>query len=627
MLTNGWRTTVFLLIAGLAMGGSAAAEDFAAQVRAARDAYRPLDQTDVVAARADLNAAIAAVEARFAKAGTSAEGWRNYLGWAELKQELAKPAGPDLAQLEKAFGRLSAGHEGLRLMPFATLRDSIRTYVGVVRGVNDNSVKERFGKVLDALAGSLESHTKVPNGEDAAMITAYLHWLRDARQAPELIQAIRSASLNRNLHAHVSAELLAAAMGRDVDETLPVHDCILGTSIHGTGRTTGTVGVGFIPSQDVATIQIMMSGTNLSNTVGYNGPAVIYANGTTRLTTQKQIVIDGQRIWGAPAHANATTHSNIRAISVRNGRQIIENIAWKRARKQKCQAEAIAAQHAEWEAGARFDAEVNELIGPANDDLQKKIRGPLVERGLYPAELQFSTDKDYLRFSMLQAGGLDLGATTQPPETTAGADLRLQIHESTINNFTSAALAGMLLKEQRVQEAVRNLTGKLPKELESEKDALPWAIAFQSARPIWVAFGDNQFTLSIRGRSFYEGDTRHPAMNVTVTYRIVGQGESVKAVRQGDVEIFPPDFNPQGGEQLSAQETAIRRILQRRLGRLFEEEIIPDGLVLPKQWSRAGILKLVQWEARDGWLVLSWKRTGQPAPVAEPNTDDVAVAQ
>jgi hypothetical protein len=38
-------------------------------------------------------------------------------------------------------------------------------------------------------------------------------------------------------------------------------------------------------------------------------------------------------------------------------------------------------------------------------------------------------------------------------------------------------------------------------------------------------------------------------------------------------------------------------------------------------------MKLVQWESRDGWLVLAWKRSGQPAPAIEPEAADVAMAQ
>ena len=93
-------------------------------------------------------------------------------------------------------------------------------------------------------------------------------------------------------------------------------------------------------------------------------------------------------------------------------------------------------------------------------------------------------------------------------------------------------------------------------------------------------------------------------MDVTATYRIVGEGAAVKAVRQGDLAIFPPGFDPQGDKQLSAAQTVIRRLLQRRLGNVLKDEIVPEELVLPEKWRRAGKLRLVQWTAEDGWLSL-----------------------
>ena len=619
MLANGRQTMAILLIGFLSLVGTTAADDLAAQARAAKDSLRPLTQADLEAARAELNEALAALESRFTKAGESAEGWKDYLKWQALQEQISQPEGPDLAQLEQLYGRLSAGHEGLGLVAFRGLRDTIRAYVGIARELKEAKIKSRFPGVMDALATSLDSFAAAPSGEDAARISAYLGWLRDARQLPDLIAAVQSATKNRNFYGSASVGLLDAAMGREVDETEPVRDNILGTSIHGTGRTTGKVRVELLPTEGRATIVAVMEGTNVADTVGYNGPVVIRSDGNTELTTRKQIFVDGDRVWTVAAEAHAVTHSHIRSICARNGMRIIENIAWKRARKQKCLADTIAARHAEQRARDRYDEEVDGLIETANDDLQKKMRSPLLERGVYPSELHYSTDANFLKVSLLQAGDLDLGATTTAPDVADDGDLRVQIHESMVNNFTTGALAGMLVWEERMQEAVTNLLGELPEELESEEDAQTWGIFFQEARPIWVAFGENEFTVSICGRSFYEGDTRHPGMNVTVRYKIIGEGDSLKAVRQGEVEIFPPGFDPEGDDKLSAEQTGIRRILQRRLGKRFEKEIVPEDLVLPNEWSRAGKLRLVQWEAKDGWMVLSWKRTGEPA-------DDKSVA-
>jgi len=617
------REIAVLTIVFSILAGNAIADDLATQARAAKEAFRALDQADVSAARAELKTAIDALEARFSKAGESAQGWKDYLSWDALQEELAKPDGPNLGQLEKTYARMMSGHEGLGLVPFRGLRDAILHYVGVVREVENPKTKDRFAKRLEALAANLDSFAKTPNGKDAATISAYLGWLRNARQVPELIEAIRSPTLNRNFYASASEGLLNAGMGRDVDETEPVRDYILGTSIRGTGHTTGEVTVELVPSEDRATIMTVLKGTNVADTVGHNGPVVVYADGMTDLALHKQVFIDGEHMWAAPAKACAKAHSHIRAICAKNGMKIIERFAWKRARKQKCKADAIASRHAEDRLEERYDEEADEQIEESNDNLQDKVREPLLERGVYPAELQYSTDDDFLKVSLLQAGDLDLGATTTPPKVDADADLRVQVHESMVNNFTSGALAGMLVWEERMQEAVTNLLGELPEGMESEEGALPWGIFFQQSRPIWVAFEDGKFTISIQGRSFYEGDTRHPGMNVTVTYKIVGEGDSLKAVRQGEVEIFPPGFDPKGDDKLDAEETAIRRILQRRLGKKFEEEIVPEDLVLPNDWAKAGKLRLVQWESRDGWLVMSWKRTGEPAPEDEDvATDD-----
>jgi len=602
------------------------AEELSPQALAAKDAFRPLTDDDLAAAQANLDAAAQALEARFARAGDTAEGWRAYLKWQELIDTLEVADGPKIETLAQTHGLLSRGHEGLGLTCFTDLRQSIRQYVSVSRAIEQGGLDGQYGKVLEGLAARLASHAAAPNGEDAAVIAESLRWLSDARQVPELVQSIRSASLWRNFHARVSAGMIQAAMGQEIDETLPVRDNILGTSITGTGHMVGHVAIELVPSHDRAEIMMVLSGTTTSDTVGRNGPVLIYANGSTELTARKKLFIDGRQISTLASTASATTHSHIRSICARNGSRLIEKIAWKRAGKQKHQAECIASRHAEQQLRERFDDEVQSMVGPANVDIEHKLRRPLVDRGLYPAELAYATTRDDLEVSVLQAGPFDLGATTAPPEAAAGADVDVRLHESMVNNFMARALGGMLLREQSVQKAATDLLGELPAELESEPDSQPWGITFQPRRPVWVAFSDDQFTLSIRGRNFYEGEKKHPGMDVTVTYRIVRDGETLKAVRQGELAIFPPGFDPEAGKQLSTQQTVIRRLLQRRLGKVFQEELVPEDLVLPNQWRRAGELKIVRWAAQDGWLALSLKRTGKPAPAEDPATED-AVAQ
>lgn len=611
---TGCRRSMIALMAAAVVAAQTSAADppgLAQRVRAERDGFRPLVTADLALVRAELDRAVKAVEARFATAGESAEGWREYLRWADLRKELSLGGGPDLAKLDALFERLSRGHEGLGLVVFANLREAVRRYVSVARGIGNADVQGQYEKLIDLLAARIESYQKLPNGDDAAYISGYLKWLSDARQTPELIAAVRAASPRRNFRAVVSEGLLQAAMARDVDDVAPVTDLILGTRIFGTGHTIGKVSVELSPSEGRATILTALAGTTTTDTVGYNGPVVLYADGLTSFLVRKQILVDGERLWTTPAKASATTQSTVRSLSTRKGRRLIERMAWKRVRKQKCQADWIASRHAEQKVSLRFNQEVDSLIGPANNDLQEKVRQPLLERGLYPASLAFVTGADQLSVSLLQAGRFDLGAMTDPPDLSPGADINVQIHESMINNFTASALAGMILREERVREAATRLLGKVPEGLEPDPESEPWGIKFQSMRPIWAAFDGGQFTISIRGFTFYEGEKKHPGMDVTATYRIVGEGAAAKAVRQGELAIFPPGFDPRKGKQLSAAQTVVRRLLQRRLGNVFKEEIVPEELVLPNEWRRAGKLRMVQWTADDGWLNMAWKRTGE----------------
>ena len=71
----------------------------AAMRRAAAPQFRPLTEADVQDALAQVKAAAAALDQRFATPATSADGWKEYLSWDQFKGELQK-AKPDDAVLK-----------------------------------------------------------------------------------------------------------------------------------------------------------------------------------------------------------------------------------------------------------------------------------------------------------------------------------------------------------------------------------------------------------------------------------------------------------------------------------------------------------------------------------------------
>ena len=200
--------------------------------------FRPLTEADVQDVLARVKTAADALEQRFATAGTSADGWREYLSWDKFKGELPK-AKPDQAVLGEAYNKLAAGHEGLELKWFAGLRTALGCYLQVAAAVGNPDLAAAFKSQVDELAQELKALGAHPTTDETRKIANHLVWLETARQAPELVREVRGRFAAPNFHAQIGGELIGIGVGGCVDEVAPVDDCILGTTIHGTGHTVG----------------------------------------------------------------------------------------------------------------------------------------------------------------------------------------------------------------------------------------------------------------------------------------------------------------------------------------------------------------------------------------------------
>lgn len=593
-----------------------------AALESAKGAFVPLTEADLQNARRQLNDALQRLDARLQAAGQIGSDWRSFLHWDELQTELAKPT-PDLTVLDSFYDRFSGGYNGLGWQMFTDVRDGLRRYLVVARAIGNEQLAQQYPKVLELLSKHLHSYNEAPNPQDAQQIGVALRWLREAQQAGWLVEAVRRAYWRPNLYAEISREVVEVAVGRPVDEVQPVQDCILGTAISGTGHTTGDVTVELARSNYYGAIDLVMLAATSTDTVGVNGPAKIFSTGVTKHASRKRLILNEFGLSSEPAATNAVTDNDIQCIDT-NGRQLVERIAWRRASQQLPQAEQIAARHAEVRVNTRLDEQAAELLADANAQYQKQFRRPLEQRGLFPPMLTFSSTHDAVNVVALEAGATDLGAPSAPPALTAHADLGVRVHESMANNLAQGGLAGRNFQEEEVRKQVTDLLGYLPEQLKNpEEDGEPTAITFAQQQPISVAFGQDSFTVTIRGASFTKGETEYPGMTITVTYDVRQTAEGPRAVRRGDLQIFPPTFKPDSGQQLSGREQTIRRILQRRLERAFPQEIVPKPIEPKGRLANLGPLVLTEWRVANGWMLLGWQRS-QATPTAAPTAQSSA---
>jgi len=584
--------------------------------REAKEDFRPLGEANLQPARTDLTEALGRLDQSLCASGKKGEDWRAYLNWDDIQTQLDREEPLDLAVLDALYKKLTAGHAGLRLVQFVDVREALWRYITVARSAQSPDLKQGYEKLMDDLADRLGKYLAEPDAETALVLGEAVRWLDATSQAPELIDAVQHHLVRPNLLLQVSADVVAAGIAGPVDDTEPVREVILGTNIHGTGHTTGETTVRLIPDPDRAVIEVILRGTTESDNIGYNGPVRIHSTGTTQIDGRKRLRLDATGIDALPATSDAATRTDINGIRSKRGSRVVERAARRRASEQKGQAEVIASQRAERRVNERIDCQAAEMIDRVNRAFVDKFRKPLRQRKLFPRQLAFSTTDEALHVAALQASAAQLAAPTAPPELAQQPDLAVRVHESLINNLAAEALAGLTLRDETLQSALVDLLGELPDRLKADEDEEPWGITFADRQPISVAFADGQFRVTIRGRRYYKGEERHPGMDVTAVYKLAVAEEGLRAVRQGDLRILPPNFVPDK-DRLAPRQIVIQTLLERRFGKIFKEEMIGEGLLLPGNWEKAGKMRPVQLVCQHGWLTIAWKRSPVDESVAD----------
>jgi hypothetical protein len=428
------------------------------------------------------------------------------------------------------------------------------------------------------------------------------------------VRTIRKRYSRPNLHARVSSRIVGAGFDQAVDEVTPVRDNILGTDIRGTGRTVGRLEMRLLPDPNRALLETILTGTVSTRNVGYNGPAVIHTVGTTTISGRKRIVADASGLASYPATASAKTNTRITGISA--GGNLVQKVATRRVYESKSEAEQIGSQHAADRVRRRIDSQASPQLSRAHWNYLNKIRNPLLRRGEFPPMVHVSTTPDTLHIDALEANRRQIAAPSDPPALQAEHDIGLQAHESFVNNFAAGLLSGVTMREADMQKQAKDLLGKVPEQLKSDDDRDPWSITFAKVRPITVRVSDNGIAITVRGQRYTSGDRDFQAMNVTANYKVERDGERYRLVRDDQLQIEPPNAR---GRTLSGRQIALRTLLERRFGKLFEREIKSEGLVLPGRWRAAGRLDLKQLQLGNGWVVAALVESGVPAPAEPPS--------
>jgi hypothetical protein len=577
--------------------------------------FTPVRDEDIKQAHAGLVSALERLD-KFLAGGSpqNAAEWRDYLKSDELQKQLnAKPA-PDWQTLLTIADQYYTNEEGLELPYFLAVREALNRYADQLAFRATPDAKKYFEQHLAELAKRLQTYQRKANADDAIAIGQELGWLDRYGQARDVVAAVRRHYWRPNLFVQLSEEMLKTGMESEVDETQPVHEVILGTTMVGEAHMQGRVSVDLIPCDTHAAFDVVLKGTTKATNTGYHGQVTIYSDSMMTVEGRKRVMANGNGVSASPARVQCQTSSTINDIAA--NLNLIRNIAWNRAESMKPEAERAASERAARKIEAKMDEQAAEMLGRVDAMLAEKFRNPLVRRGGYPKSLQVRTTEDRLSITGLQTGDDQLAAPNDPPALTDDHDIAVRIHESLAGNMSQAYLGGMTLTSERLQEIIESLTGgeEAPQELSfteamvEEEEQEPWSITFATERPIDVRFDAQGLQIWVRGTRFMHREQElKRSLVISAKYTLTKGPRGVKMTRQGDVTV---DFAKSGGTQ-TVQQISMRSFVKKQFEKLFKPEVVSQGFSLPGPWQTAGKFRLQQLHCDAGWLVLGWQ---QPSP-------------
>ncbi len=573
---------------------------------AAKNTFTPVDEAVLTAAKDKLLKQINALKKRLDENGANGKAWDAFLKLDELQKMLAEDGKGGKSRLAKIQELFDSDNPGLNLIWFTDVGRALWRYRTVAAAIDDPQIKTGYEGLLGELPTRLQEYAKDPTAARAAKLGEVIAWIETIDQAGELIGAVRDEYRRPNLFLNASQKLVSRGMIRDIDETGPITDCILGMSIRGEGHTTGTITAELIPNGKEAVIRMIMSARTTSKNVGSRGVVRVYSNALTTFQAEKFFFIDDAVISSTPATCQAVTKSTITGVRATNGMRLIERIARKRVRQNQCRGDWIGARHAETRVSRQFDEQSHTLLADANEAYLDRFRYPLWERGLFPNELLFATAEKVIAITALQAEADQLAALSAPPDLPDGAAVSLRLHESFVNNMCAEALGGRTLDEEQVLEILKDTMGEIPEHFKPEENEAPWSITFAQDQPVVVRFDDGKYTIKLSVDRFARGDSDYPGMDITAHYKIVKSGHDYKGVRQGEVTILPPGFVVGKDKRLGVRQQTLRELIGRRFNKIFRKEITAEPLEMPNRWKKLGKLPLSHWQTENGWIVATW---------------------
>jgi hypothetical protein len=491
---------------------------------------------------------------------------------------------------------------------FGSAQLALDRYFRVLFYASERNLKQGYERQLQTLTENLPLLANPDERRAAGLAGNAVGWLDHAGQVPELITAIRMSHSRPNFEAYIESDFLNRAMGRDVPETRPVREVILGRLIQGTSYTNTNVSFDLLDDPNQVSLSIQALGTIASDNFTKQGPITAYSGSNGVFEARRHVFANVGGFYANAPYAAANLQSEFRGTSCRL--RIVNKLATKTYLRDRELSQGIGAGRAETRILNQFGEQTNDSLSQPRARLNKAVNKMNEYARLVP-DVFLHSRTDAIVVNAKRADAFRLGSPAAAPRFAVPADVHLRLHESMLSNYLDPFFAGRTLTNEDMAKQAEKLLDRVPEAFIQKNEDDRWSITFAPIQAVQAKIDGNRIVLAINGRRFSQADREmKAALIIRLAYKMVQRGDKLVLERDGQVTV---DYEDPADE--SARTLAFKTFLTDKLNASDAKD---EGIELPanmlptdrvaelKNSELAKDMQLVEFTADKGWLKLGW---------------------
>ena len=565
----------------------------------AAERYSPIDGQTIESARKPVVFWLDALERSRPELHRATKAWSKFLFLPETRPVLTSyPMDPsELDRLETRWHNALTVWGNDRLVE-ASL--AVQSYIRLLRGYLAHESPEQHVAAWHELADLLNTQPQAIDAPSLRRIGEIVSQRERLGQASPLTASIRRELSHPNMILQVRAKWLRSELSQRFNEPYQINDVFAGARTTGNGRLVGRVHCDVLPSDSAGQWVLRLDATSTARTTGYEDRVRVGSRATTQIHGDELFVLGATGLAARPATATARTNITYTSIDA-EGLPRRRNEATRQTHARRPRAEADSSALAERSTVARLDAEGRKIAAAFNKSYHQSLRDPAILAHRSVPLVRVPATSAALRWECYAARSANFAATPTPPDFNGDSDFALGVAGSALEDQALEALGDRDLSGEELINAIGGLLGGSTK---ADKTGQDYRVAF-AAWPCDVQVVDGQVRARLHITSFAAADVHYPAMVVDVSYNVAERDGNLALVRQGNLRVKPLPQGDDGAKTMSGRQQTLRLAVQRRLGKVFAEELLWPRFALPGATTERSKLRVERVTADGGWLQLA----------------------